>query len=60
MKKYQKLAEIYSKNLENHRFLVYHPSNDGHVAGPRADKVSKTVLEVVHENFGNTKIILID
>ena len=36
MKKYQELAEIYSKNLENHRFLVYHPSNDGHVTGPQS------------------------
>ena len=54
MKKYQKLAEIYSKNLENHRFLVYHPSSYGHVTDPRADKASKIVLKVVKENFGNT------
>ena len=46
MKKYQKLADIYSKNLENHGFLVYDPS--------RADKVSKTVLKVVQEDFSNT------
>ena len=35
------------KNLESHRFLVYHPSNEGHVTGPRADKASKIVLKVV-------------
>ena len=35
MKKYQILAEIYSKNLENHGFLVYHPSNNGNVTGPQ-------------------------
>ena len=34
MKKYQNFDEIYPKNLENHRFLVYHPSSNGHVTGP--------------------------
>ena len=51
MKKY--LTKIYSKNLENHGFVVYHPSNNGHVTDPIADKVSKIVLKV-QENFGNT------
>ena len=50
--KYQKLAEIYSKNLENREFLVYHPFNNGQT--PRAAKNSKIVLKVVQEDFGNT------
>ena len=54
MKKYQKLAEIFSKNLENHGFFVYHPSNNGPWQAPRADKVSKIFLKVVQEDFGNT------
>ena len=54
MEKYQKLAEIYSKNLENCRFLAYHPFNDGHVTGPWADKALKIVWKVVQEDFGNT------
>ena len=31
MNKYQKLAEIYSKDLVNQGFLVYHSSNTGHL-----------------------------
>ena len=54
MKKYQKFAKIYSKKLENHGFLVYHPSKNGQMTDPRADKVSKIVLKVVQEDFGNT------
>ena len=34
-KKYQKLAEIFSKNLENHGFRVYHHFNNVHVTDPR-------------------------
>ena len=30
---YQNLAEIFSENLENRGFLVYHPSNNGLVIG---------------------------
>ena len=51
MKKYQKLAEIYSKNLENREFLEYHPSNNCHETGPRASKIA---LPVVLENFDKT------
>ena len=35
-KKYKKLAEIFSNNLENHGFFDYHPSNNGHVTGPQS------------------------
>ena len=34
--KYQKLAEIFSKNLENHGSLVYYPSNNGDVTSPQS------------------------
>ena len=54
MKKYERFAEICSQNLENRRYLVYHPSNNGHVTDPIADKVSKIVLKVVQEDFDNT------
>ena len=53
MMKYQQITEICSKKLEIHGFLVYHPSNNGHVTEPRADKVSKIVLEVVQDDFAN-------
>ena len=56
MKKYQKLAEKYSKNLESHRFLVYHPSNDSHVTDTIADTFSKMVIKMFQENFDNTCI----
>ena len=35
-KKYQKLAEIFSKNLENHGSLVYHSSKNGDVKSPQS------------------------
>ena len=35
-KKYQKLAKILSKNLQNHGFLVQHPVDNGHVTGPQS------------------------
>ena len=54
MKIYQKLAEIFSKNLKNHGFRAYHPSNNGHVTGPGADKVSKIDLKVVQKDFHGT------
>ena len=44
MKKYKKFAEIFSNNFGNHGFLVYHPYNNGHVTGPKANKFSKIVL----------------
>ena len=53
-KKCQKLAEVFSENLENHGFLVYHASNNGHVKAWRADKVSIVVFKVVQEDFRNT------
>ena len=46
MKKYKKFAEIFSKYFENHGFLVYHPFNNGHVTGPKADKFSIIVLNL--------------
>ena len=55
MKKYQKLAWIFLKKLENHGFLVYQPSNlMVTLQAPKADKVSKIVLKVVQGDFGNT------
>ena len=36
IKRYQQLAERFSKNLENHGFLVYQPSNSGHATGPQS------------------------
>ena len=54
MKKYQKLAEIYSKNLENHEFLVYHPSNNGHVTGHQSLKSFENCVKVVEAHFDKT------
>ena len=51
MKKYQNLAEIFSENLENRVFLVYHPSIMVTWQVLRADKVSKIILKVVQEDF---------
>ena len=61
MDKYQKLAEIYSKNLKIMDFLYTTPPIMDTWQAVRADKVSKIVLKVVQEDFGNTckKIILI-
>ena len=58
IKKYQKVAEIFSKNIESHRFRAYHPSMIMWQA-PKADKVSKIVIKVVKEDFDNTYKILI-
>ena len=54
MKKYRKLAEIYTKNLDNPEFLVYQLSNHGHVTEPPELIVLKIALKVVSENVYNT------
>ena len=52
MNKYQKLAEIFSKNLVNHGLYVYHPSNNGHVMTKAPnDQVSKIVSKVTQEDL---------
>ena len=58
MEKYQKFAEIYSKNLNKYKimdFLYTTPPIMVTWQAPRADKVSKIVLKVVQEDFGNTR-----
>ena len=61
MKKYQKLVEIFSKNHENHGFLVYPPQIMVMWQAHRADKLTKIILIFSQEDFGSTskKIISI-
>ena len=47
----KKKPRYFLKNLENREFHILHPSNDGHVTDPHADRVSEMVLTVAQKNF---------
>ena len=42
----KKLIKKDQENLGNGDFLVYHPSNNGHMENPSNDKFSKIILKV--------------
>ena len=42
------------KDLENHGYLVYHPSNNDHVTSLQSWYSLKIIIKVVQEDFSNT------